>query len=190
MGLGMRLTKGHSGCKWIPSGESFTLREQAGRVIIAWGYWNTPEEIPYRSLPGGNIMSLFCVIIPVERGLMPLDIARRRPWGRDLICRFVPSPDNTQMWLVYHATPAPHDGWANRKAHCQPLELRCGLPYAGRHPLPEGRYPAPSGSFIPGQPTPLPETVMGPLPSRNDPDTKRMMEKGKKCWQSIKKGFS
>lgn len=95
------------------------------------------------------------------------------------------------MWVVYHATPTPHDGWANRKAHCQPLELRGGLPYAGQHPLPtDGRYPAPSGSFIPAKATPLPETVMGPMPSKNDPDTKMVMEKGKKFWQSLKKNFS
>ena len=85
------------------------------------------------------------------------------------------------MWVVYHATPSPTDGWANRKARIQPLELRNGLPYAGQFPLPEGSYPAPSGSFIPAKPTPLPETVLGPMP-----DFKR----GKNVWQKFKHGLS
>jgi len=34
----------------------------------------------------------------------------------------------------------------------------------------------------------LPETVLGPLPSwANDPDLKKLKEKGKNIWQSIKK---
>jgi len=91
------------------------------------------------------------------------------------------------MWVVYHATGSPTDGWANRKGRCQPLELRNGIPYAGQHPLQEGQYPAPSGSFIPANTTPLPETVLGPLPSwSNGPDMKKLGEKGKNVWQSVK----
>ena len=103
----------------------------------------------------------------------------------------MPSPDNSQMWLVFHATPTPHDGWSNRRAHCQPLELRGGLPYAGQHPLPEGRYPAPSGSIFLPNPTPLPETVLGPMPGwANDPDLKKLKEKGKNFWQNFKRRIS
>jgi hypothetical protein len=102
----------------------------------------------------------------------------------------VPSPDNTQMWVVYHATPTPHDGWANRKARVQPLEVRSGVPYAGKYPLPEGRYPAPSGSFIPAPTTPLPETVLGPGSWSNDPDVKKIKEKGKNFWENMKRRLS
>lgn len=122
---------------------------------------------------------------------MHLDIARTYPRIMELTIRFVPSPDNTQMWIVYHATPTPHDGWANRKARCQRLELRSGLPYAGKYPLVAGTFVAPSGSFIPANSTPLPETVLGPLPSwTNDPDMRKIMEKGRKFWQSVKRRIS
>lgn len=95
------------------------------------------------------------------------------------------------MWIVYHATSSPHDGWANRKARCQPIEIRSGLPYVGQHPLPPGNYPEPSGSFIPADTTPLPETVLGPLPSwKNDPDMKKLKEKGKNIWQRVKRRIS
>jgi len=100
------------------------------------------------------------------------------------LTRFVPSPDNTQMWVVYHATPSPTDGWANRKARAQPLELRNGLPYCGQFPLPDGEYPAPSGSPLLPNPTPLPEVVLGPVPD---------FGKGKNLkdiWQKFKKGLS
>ena len=103
----------------------------------------------------------------------------------------MPSPDNSEMWVVYHATPSPNDGWANRRARCQPLELRGGLPYAGLYPLPPGNYSAPSGSFMPANATPLPETVLGPLPRwTNDPDMKRLKEKGRNLLQKVKRRIS
>ncbi|NIK68261.1 MULTISPECIES: family 43 glycosylhydrolase [unclassified Paenibacillus] len=34
---------------------------------------------------------------------------------------FVTSPDGTEQWIVYHATTAATDGWANRKARAQKL---------------------------------------------------------------------
>ena len=92
------------------------------------------------------------------------------------------------MWIIYHATDSPTDGWANRKGRCQLLELRSNLPYAGLYPNGSETRPIPSGSFIPANTTPLPETVLGPLPSwANDPDLKKLKEKGKNIWQSIKK---
>jgi hypothetical protein len=94
------------------------------------------------------------------------------------------------MWIVYHATPTPHDGWANRKGRVQPLEVRSGVPYAGKYPLPEGRYPVPSGSFIPAPTTPLPETVLGPGSWSNDPDVKKIKEKGKNFWENMKRRLS
>jgi hypothetical protein len=95
------------------------------------------------------------------------------------------------MWIIYHATDSPTDGWANRKGRCQPLELRSNLPYTGLYPMTSGSYPIPSGSFIPANPTPLPETVLGPLPSwANDPDMKKLMEKGKNIWQRVKRRMS
>jgi hypothetical protein len=95
------------------------------------------------------------------------------------------------MWCVYHATGSPNDGWANRKARSQPIELRSGMPYAGLYPLADGHYPAPSGSFIPERTTPLPETVLGPLPSwANDPDMDRLKQKGKSIWQNVKRRIS
>jgi hypothetical protein len=95
------------------------------------------------------------------------------------------------MWIIYHATDSPTDGWTNRKGRCQLLELRSNLPYAGLYPTGSGSYPIPSGSYIPANPTPLPETVLGPLPSwNNDPDLKKLMEKGKDIWQSVKRRIS
>jgi len=190
MDRGMRSTRDLSGLKWSRSRDLCFPPAQAGQVITIWECWSTPEEIPCKYHPGGNIQSLYCATIPEEKDPLPLVIARIPLNSLDLRSRFVPSPDNTQMWIVYHATPSPHDGWANRKAHCQPLELRSGLPYAGHHPLPEGTYRVPSGSFIPAKTTPLPETVMGPMPSKSDPDTKKVLEKGKKFWRSLKKSFS
>ena len=95
------------------------------------------------------------------------------------------------MWIVYHATSSPNDGWANRKARVQLLELRGGIPYAGLHPLQPGDCPAPSGSFIPADTTPLPETVLGPLPNwGNDLDMKQFKEKAKKFWSNVKRKIS
>jgi len=102
----------------------------------------------------------------------------------------VTSPDDTQTWIVYHATPTPHDGWANRKAHCQPLELRSGLPYVGQYPFLPGTFTIPSGSFIPADTIPLPETVLGPGSWANDPDIQKLKEKGKNIWQNIKRRIS
>ena len=104
--------------------------------------------------------------------------------------RFVPSPDNSQMWIVYHATPSPHDGWGNRKGRCQPLELRDGVPYAGQHPVSVSGLALPSGSFIPAQSTPLPETVLGPGPWSNDSDVQRLKAKGKNIWQKLRRRLS
>ena len=46
----------------------------------------------------------------------------------------MPSLDESQRWIIYHATDSPHDGWANRRARAQLLTLRDGVPYAGEHP--------------------------------------------------------
>ena len=69
------------------------------------------------------------------------------------------------------------------------MELRDGVPYAGLHPLAPGNYPAPSGSFMPADTTPLPETVLGPGWA-NDPDMQRLKEKGKSFWANVKRRFS
>jgi hypothetical protein len=127
---------------------------------------------------------------------MPPGIARNNPSplplfsAADRVCRFVPSPDGSQMWIVYHATPSASDGWANRKGRCQPLELRDGIPYAGQHPVTVAGLALPSGSFIPPQSTPLPETVLGPGSWSNDPDVQRIKEKGKNFWQKFKRRMS
>jgi hypothetical protein len=44
---------------------------------------------------------------------------------------------------------------------------------------------------MPANTTPLPETVLGPLPSwANDPDLRKFKEKGKNIWQSVKRRIS
>ena len=71
------------------------------------------------------------------------------------------------------------------------MELRDGIPYAGFYPLPDGDIATPSGSFIPANTTPVPETVFGPLPSwAKDPDMSKLKEKGKSVWQNVKRRLS
>jgi hypothetical protein len=76
-----------------------------------------------------------------------------------IIRRFVPSPDNTQTWIVFHATPTLHvptageNGWANRKGWVQPMGNKNGLPDAGTHPFAAGIYAVPSGTQQVGRTT-------------------------------------
>ena len=72
----------------------------------------------------------------------------------------------------------------------QPLELRSGVLYAGKYPLSDGKYSAPSGSFIPTQTILLPETVLGLESWSNDLDMKKIKEKGKNFWQNVKRRLS
>ncbi|KAA9004247.1 family 43 glycosylhydrolase [Paenibacillus spiritus] len=62
---------------------------------------------------------------------------------------FAPSPDGTEQWLIYHATPGENDGWNNRKARAQRIEWdKDGLPVFGEAlPLAEA-INVPSGSGI------------------------------------------
>jgi hypothetical protein len=107
-----------------------------------------------------------------------------------IFCRFVPSPDDKQTWIVYHATPSPTDGWANRKGHVQLLEIRSGLPYTGLYPLVASIFTPPSGTVVPPNPTPLPEILLGPGSWAGDPDVQKIKDKLKVIWQNMKKRFT
>jgi GH43 family beta-xylosidase len=95
-----------------------------------------------------------------------------REFGSD--GRFVPSPDNTQIWIIYHATPNLGDGWNNRKGRCQLLIDRSGLPYSDLYPLLPGTV-VPSGTIIPTQQT---QAVMGGNVSK--------VVNNKNIWQTVK----
>lgn len=109
------------------------------------------------------------------------------------------SPDGSQTWVVYHATPDSGDGWNKRKARCQLVDLKSGLPNAGLYPLAEGTsMPVPGGTVIPQQnkgtvpaiavsrfvasanPSSSPEMVANPQSANKS-------LKGNLVWQNLKK---
>ena len=49
---------------------------------------------------------------------------------------FVLSPDNSQVWVIFHATPNSGDGWNNRKGRCQLVMDKSGMPFSNLYPLP------------------------------------------------------
>lgn len=92
------------------------------------------------------------------------------------------SPDNTQVWIIYHATPNYNDGWLNRKGRCQLLVDQASLPFSQLYPLPNGTV-VPSGSITVSQPTTQPT-----LASEMHAITQKIPKQGpvSKLWQNIK----
>lgn len=99
------------------------------------------------------------------------------------------SPDNSQTWIIYHATPnyTMSNGWPNRKGRCQLLEYRSELPFA-QPPVALGTV-VPSGSVIPAQSNVV-ENVPGQVAlvkaAKNDSAVTKFKLKGKKVWQVVK----
>ncbi|MFC4597531.1 family 43 glycosylhydrolase [Cohnella hongkongensis] len=62
---------------------------------------------------------------------------------------FVPSPDGTETWIVYHATTGISDGWNNRKARAQPVFWNDeGLPEIGKPLSLDTAIPVPSSDGV------------------------------------------
>jgi hypothetical protein len=100
------------------------------------------------------------------------------------------SPDNTQIWIIYHATPnyTLTDGFPNRKGRCQLLEYRGQLPFA-EPPLPPGMV-VPSGSVtqsMAAENVELGQAAMKAMArEKNESAMTKFTLKGKKIWKTVK----
>lgn len=62
---------------------------------------------------------------------------------------FVQSPDDTEIWNVYHATSGMLDGWSNRKARANVVEWdEQGIPVLGKPTALSAALPVPSGTGL------------------------------------------
>ncbi len=120
------------GPPYINEGQSLLYKD--GRAFIVYsgaGSWTPLYSLGMLALkPGGNPLEPADWTKAQEPLLAMDEEAGVYGPGHN---SFVPSPDGSETWLVYHATSGPADGWNNRKARAARVEWdENGLPVFGK----------------------------------------------------------